>query len=1160
MVLAWLEVCPAAQAFGSLETNRLFSSFALSNTPSDWSTYLQDGASLLTREPVRKDIKGGETKLFRFSLTAGQFAQLLIEQQGIILHATLTNLANGQMAKMDSPSDSYGPIYLSVIAKESSDYALEIHSTEAWANPGSFEVSIRELRDVSLADQERVLAERSFAEGRNLIARQDEISRRAGLGKFKDSLEKWKVLGDVHWMALTEYALGSAHRRLGEPSLDYFQETLKLRAGLNEEDWRLVASALNDLGVTAADLGDQYETLARQSIDSALEMFQQHHDRRGEASALNNIGYLYFKKGRYHEAVTYWKQALPLRRAENDQLREFNLINNIGAAHDALGEPDEAVADCAQTLTIWRSLYHQGLLLDPDRLAAALNNTAAAYERTDQWQKAFDSYEEALAISQKSGNAQRQASTLTNLGRFYQQWGDFVRARSYYTDALKLVRDKVKDPKFEANLLTQLGGIFVSDGRFKEAQTNFELSSQINQLPAREAELLNYRALIALRDGNPTAARDFYIKARNGLMNSKERDRRAEAAISANLAQAYELLGQHSTALQEFNMALALWTDLKDTRGQALALQGIATVKRNTNDLDEALRLNSRAIQTVESLRTGVTSYQLRASYFANQQNYYQLNVELTMMLYQKTRDPQYLTRAIEASEESRARSLLDTLSESHFNITLAADQELLQQKQRLEKKIETKSEARTQLLSKTPNVEELRTLDNELTALIDDANYVRNLINVKNPKYAAFNQPHILSTSEIQKQLDPDTLLLEFFLGEKRSYVWVVTPNSIEAVDLRPRDEIENAAKRLTNSIAEFKREVPNETSAQWNKRRALAEKEFDAASTQLSEMVVRPVLPLIGTKRLVVVADGALQRVLFGALPLPGASARQPRRLIEDHEIVYEPSVSVLALQRSELAGRKHASHSIAIFANPVFASNDSRVARANRPNPQLNTQQPKSNSTSSSESATRSRDLSRALEDTGLDQFTVLSSSADEATRIVELAPKGQTKVATDFDANRETAMSKDLADYQIIHFATHAVVNYEHPELSGIVLSLVDRSGQPRDGYLRLYDIYNLNLPADLVVLSACQTGVGKEIKGEGLIALTRGFMYAGAERVVASLWKVNDVATAELMAQFYKQIFVNGQRPSAALRAAQLWLAKKRSPVDWAGFVLQGEWK
>lgn len=183
--------------------------------------------------------------------------------------------------------------------------------------------------------------------------------------------------------------------------------------------------------------------------------------------------------------------------------------------------------------------------------------------------------------------------------------------------------------------------------------------------------------------------------------------------------------------------------------------------------------------------------------------------------------------------------------------------------------------------------------------------------------------------------------------------------------------------------------------------------------------------------------------------------------------------------------------------------------------------------------------------------------------EATEIYRVAPAGRSFKALDFQANRKTATNGELSKYGYVHFATHGVVDLERPELSGIVLSMVDEKGKEQDGYVRLYEIYNLNLPAELVVLSACQTGVGKQVKGEGLIALTRGFMYAGAARVVASLWKVDDSATAALMAQFYKEIFVNGKRPAAALRTAQSEIAKQKrwqSPHYWAGFVLQGEWR
>ena len=186
-----------------------------------------------------------------------------------------------------------------------------------------------------------------------------------------------------------------------------------------------------------------------------------------------------------------------------------------------------------------------------------------------------------------------------------------------------------------------------------------------------------------------------------------------------------------------------------------------------------------------------------------------------------------------------------------------------------------------------------------------------------------------------------------------------------------------------------------------------------------------------------------------------------------------------------------------------------------------------------------------------------------SLQEARAIFKVTDPGRTFKALDFKASRATAMSPELAKYRIIHLATHGIVNLRRPELSGVLFSTVDKQGRPQNGYLGLNEIYSLNLPADLVVLSACETGIGKQIRREGLIALTRGFMNAGAERVVASLWKVDDRATAELMGEFYNEMFAHKLKPAAALRAAQLKLSQRpawRNPHFWAGFVLQGEWR
>ncbi|HEX3249939.1 MAG TPA: CHAT domain-containing protein [Pyrinomonadaceae bacterium] len=177
-------------------------------------------------------------------------------------------------------------------------------------------------------------------------------------------------------------------------------------------------------------------------------------------------------------------------------------------------------------------------------------------------------------------------------------------------------------------------------------------------------------------------------------------------------------------------------------------------------------------------------------------------------------------------------------------------------------------------------------------------------------------------------------------------------------------------------------------------------------------------------------------------------------------------------------------------------------------------------------------------------------------------MKFAPRNKSFEALDFAANRTAATGEDLQNYRIVHFATHGILNSRHAELSGIVLSLVDQNGKPQNGFLRLYDIYNLNLKADMVVLSACQTALGREIKSEGLIGLTRAFMYGGASRVVASLWRTDDRATAVLMGRFYDALLSKQMSGAAALRSAQIsmWQDKRwRSPRYWAAFTLQGEW-
>jgi CHAT domain-containing protein len=280
----------------------------------------------------------------------------------------------------------------------------------------------------------------------------------------------------------------------------------------------------------------------------------------------------------------------------------------------------------------------------------------------------------------------------------------------------------------------------------------------------------------------------------------------------------------------------------------------------------------------------------------------------------------------------------------------------------------------------------------------------------------------------------------------------------------------------------------------------------------------------------------------------------------LIAKHEVVSVPSASVLSLIRRETVGRQRSARSVAVLADPVFEASDPRLESAKNRN--SSGEMPAASAADAELS-----ELTRAIRTMNFSDaragFTRLPFSRYEAESIIALTPKVTGLKATDFNASRALAMSRQLSQYRIVHFATHGLLNSERPELSGLVFSLVDREGKQQDGFLRLHEIYNLQLNADLVVLSACETGLGKEIKGEGLIGLTRGFMYSGAPRVVASLWNVDDFATAELMKLFYQRMLKDGLPAGAALRASQLELSRQKrwaSPYFWAGFVLHGEWK
>jgi len=629
-------------------------------------------------------------------------------------------------------------------------------------------------------------------------------------------------------------------------------------------------------------------------------------------------------------------------------------------------------------------------------------------------------------------------------------------------------------------------------------------------------------------------------------------DRRGEALTLKNMGSVYQSLGETQKALDKHNEALLIFQEIGDRNGEATILLEIARVEQKRGDLTQARQTIEQAVSIIESLRTNIAGQELRASYFASRQEFFETYIDVLMKQRRQNPAAGIDAVALSVSERARARSLLELLEEARAEIRQGVDSSLLERERSLQQRLNARAAAQVRLLNHKHTPEQADAAAKEIAAITDEYEEVQAQIRARSPRYAALTQPQPLSLMEIQQQaLDEDTLLLEYALGEQRSYLWLVSQRSIDSYELPPRAELEAVARRVYELLtARPKRGTPPDP-------------QFVVQARTLSRMLLGPVAQRLGGKRLVVVAPGALSYLPFAALPAPEDKkplAGDYEPLIAKHEVATVPSASVLSIIRRETAGRQRATKSVAVLADPVFEVSDPRLESIKNGN--------SSGETPAAPAADEELSgLTRAIRTMNFSDaragFTRLAFSRQEADSIIALTPKETGLKATDFNASRELAMSRQLSEYRILHFATHGLLNGEHPELSGLVFSLIDQEGKPQDGFLRLHEIYNLQLSADLIVLSACETGLGKEIKGEGLIGLTRGFMYSGAPRVVASLWNVDDLATAELMKLFYQRMLKDGLPAGAALRAAQLELSRQKrwaSPYFWAGFVLHGEWK
>lgn len=970
-------------------------------------------------------------------------------------------------------------------------------------------------------------AEEFFAEAEALRAKYEKQASHKAIVKYREAIAVWEPQGQRREAARAWQQLGATYWQLGSlnESLHAYRAALSLVQGSSEPS--LESEIRSDVGIVQSYAANHAGVLkeAREQCERALALARQTQGHREAAKALSCLGEVTYFAQNYVRALEFFQEAGRVSDTVGDEAGQAETQLHQGHVYSDLGRLDEAEACMDRAQALWERIG------DKREQAIASVAKGRLEVRRGNYQAALNQFRGALSALEPIGDAVWEGSSLTGIAWVYEEMGETGPALKHRERALQLY-ETAGLKIFAVEVLYHLGATHLASGDDTLALSRFErvlaLADELH-IERWRAWALRYIGVVHFVRRQPELAREYFERAFEA--QRRVSDPRLERHLRTDLGEVLKLQGEHDTAIKHFEEALTLSRHAGDRVTEARALFGLARTSLSANRLDTARAHIERALSVAESLRTGVENRDLRASYVASVYGYYQLQIDVLMRLHYARPGGGFAAKAFEASERARARSLLDSLTDSGVNLRAGVDPDVLRREQEARLALDNWA-ARSRGSTEDParKIDSLR-LASEYRDLEERYDQIQAEIRSKSPQYAALARPQPLSLRDIQNEvLDRDTVLLEYALGDERSYVWVVSQDALVLQELPARAEIESIAQRVYERLVA--RLASTESGSLREAEIKRADEEFWQEAARLSDILIAPVLKHIAGKRLLVVTDGMLQYVPFSALPIPrGAAAPVP--LLAEHEIVSLPSASVLAVLRRETVKRAEAAKAVAVFADPVFESDDPRVRARGRPEPAKAGHVPR------------------------------LAATRHEADAIIAAAPAGLALKKTGFDASRVAALEPGLAQYRIVHFATHGVVDNEQPGLSGLILSLYDEKGQAQDGFLRLHDIYNLRLPAELIVLSACSTALGKPVKGEGLTGMVRGFFYAGAKRVVASLWKVDDEATGELMQRFYVEMLQAKRSPAAALREAQLDLWREdrwRAPFYWAAFSLQGEWR
>ncbi len=826
--------------------------------------------------------------------------------------------------------------------------------------------------------------------------------------------------------------------------------------------------------------------------------------------------YSYYDKGKqfrssgqYQESIENYRKAIKLAKDLGSKEHEVKCLRQLSVTFWDLPDLEEFYSLNVKALDIARMLKHR------KEEGRCLKNIGIYYWQLDSYSKAINYFHKALAIAEYLKNENMSIDYLNLIGITYRKIGNYDKALDYLLNALKKVKE-TGDTYLLSAILNNIGNIYrdksILSGNEKDLHQALNYhekslqTSKKNHDLITEIEVLNNLGSVHSDLKNYQKALEFfqlgYEKA------EKINDIEAKGMILNNIGIVHFNQGNYEESTRYYQKAIDLAQELEG--GQILweAYFEIGNAYAKQNKIFEALKNYKNSIRIIENIRSQIKLEELKASYLGTDKRIeaYQNLIHLLISFHKENEGMGYDRQAFEYLERAKARSFLDSLEVAQVDISMGINFKLKNQEKELMKDI---SSIYNKLLVAEFASEEKENLLKQLAKKENDLETLKREIRSKSPYYADLKYPEIVTLRETQKQLlDRKSAFIAYIIGKENSYGFVITKNNLKIFPLPKKSIIQNLVSDYLITITD--RESKNFGLGQ-----------------DLYKILVPPNLDE-NIEKIIFIPDDILHFLPFETLV---AHKKDPHWLVEDYRIAYSPSISsyreILERRKKNKSNRRY---DILAFGDPDFG--------------QL-------------ESETNGDDIFQNFYSSTAFNFYRLKYSGTEIERISRLFKESKEDIFIRETATEEKLKNLRLDDYKIIHFATHSLIDDKKPARSSIVLSLDYNSEE--DGFIQMREIYNLNLNSDLVTLSACQTGLGQFIKGEGIEGLNRSFFFAGASSVLMSLWAVNDQATYQLMERFYAHL--RSSAPIAnSLRNAKLEMIASEAvshPYYWAGFIVSG---